>query len=48
MICMSVSEYVCKLCGYVSRSKPPQFPECPACSPDVGWDSSAEKEGLNG
>jgi predicted ATP-dependent serine protease len=31
MDCISVNEYVCKMCGYVIRSKPSCFPLCPAC-----------------
>jgi rubrerythrin len=31
MECIDVKTYVCKLCGYITNSKPSSFPICPAC-----------------
>lgn len=39
MECIAVNEYVCRVCGYITRTKPYSFPECPSCNPSKIWTS---------
>lgn len=44
MKCISVTEYICERCGYITTRKPYGFPNCPACSGKAIYSDNTKEE----